>query len=81
MDFVVYILFSKNHNTTYTGYTSDLISRFKSHNELSTKGHTTKFRPWEVIHVEFCTDKKSAMAREKYLKTGAGKDYIKSLTR
>lgn len=81
MDFVVYVLFSKNHNTIYTGYTSDLISRFKSHNELSTKGHTTKFRPWEVIHVEFYTDKKSAMAREKYLKTGAGRDYIKSLTR
>ena len=79
MDFVVYNLFSSTYNTTYTGYTSDLISRFKSHNELATKGHTIKFRPWEVLHVEFYPDKKSAMIREKYLKTGAGRDFIKTL--
>ncbi|MFD2600960.1 GIY-YIG nuclease family protein [Flavobacterium suzhouense] len=79
MEFVVYILFSEKHNTTYTGYTSDLISRFKSHNELATKGHTIKFRPWVVIHLEVYHDKKSAMNREKYLKTGAGRDFIKTL--
>ncbi|MEO0508146.1 MAG: hypothetical protein AAF090_18465 [Bacteroidota bacterium] len=32
--------------------TSNLIARFKSHNELGTKGWTIKFRPWEVIHLE-----------------------------
>ncbi|MFP9112572.1 GIY-YIG nuclease family protein [Flavobacterium sp. RHBU_3] len=79
MDFVVYILYSEKHCKTYVGYTSDLISRFKSHNQLSTKGYTIKYRPWKVIHIEFYPDKKSAMAREKYLKTGAGRDYIKTL--
>jgi len=79
MEFVVYILFSRSHNTTYTGFTSDLISRFKSHNEISKKGYTTRYRPWEVIHLEFFTDKKSAMNREKYLKTGSGRDFIKTL--
>jgi putative endonuclease len=79
MEFVVYILFSEKYNTTYTGYTSDLISRFKSHNELATKGHTIKFRPWIVLHVEFYTDKKTAMTREKYLKSGVGRDFIKTM--
>jgi putative endonuclease len=79
MEFVVYILFSEKYNTTYTGYTSDLISRFKSHNELATKGHTIKFRPWIVLHVEFYADKKSAMTREKYLKSGVGRNFIKMM--
>jgi len=79
MEFVVYILFSPGHNTTYTGFTSNLITRFKFHNELSKKGHTLKFRPWVVLHVEFYADRKSAMSREKYLKTGVGREFIKTL--
>lgn len=44
-EFVVYILFSENFNQHYTGYTSNIIERFKSHNHLATKGHTIKYRP------------------------------------
>ena len=76
-EFVVYILYSKKHNKYYTGYTSDLIDRFKSHNQLATKGFTSKYRPWTVIHVEFFYSKTDAMKREKYLKTGVGREWIK----
>ncbi|MBQ4822524.1 GIY-YIG nuclease family protein [Aquimarina sp. MMG016] len=31
-EFIVYILYSEKHNKHYTGYTSDLITRFRSHN-------------------------------------------------
>ena len=78
-EFVVYILFSKKYNKNYTGYTTNLIERFKSHNQLETKGYTLKFRPWEVIHVEFFNSKSEAMKREKYLKTGIGREFIKNL--
>lgn len=78
-NFVVYILFSEKYSKTYVGYTSNLIERFKSHNYLSKDGYTRKFRPWSVIHVEFFEDKKEALAREKYLKTGKGREYIKGL--
>ena len=44
-EFVVYILYSEKFNKTYTGFTSNLIERFKSHNLLETKGYTLKFRP------------------------------------
>ncbi|AXB55199.1 GIY-YIG nuclease family protein [Flavobacterium fluviale] len=78
-EFVVYILYSERFNKNYTGFTSNLIERFKSHNDLGTKGYTLKFRPWKVIHVEFFTFKSDAMKREKYLKTGAGREFIKDL--
>ncbi|WP_026704105.1 GIY-YIG nuclease family protein [Flavobacterium soli] len=78
-EFVVYILYSEKHNTTYVGFTYDLISRFKSHNELATKGHTIKFRPWKVIHITFFNSKTEAMQYEKYLKTGVGREFIKKI--
>ena len=78
-EFVIYILYSERFNKNYTGFTYNLIERFKSHNNLETKGYTLKFRPWKVIHVEFFTSKSDAMKREKYLKTGAGREFIKNL--
>ena len=47
-EFVVYILYSEKHKKNYTGFTSNLIERFKSHNSLDTKGYTLKFRPWDT---------------------------------
>jgi putative endonuclease len=78
-EFVVYVLYSKVHNRTYVGYTSNLIERFKSHNILSSKGFTVKYRPWIVIHVEFFKTKSEAMKREKYFKSGVGREYIKEI--
>jgi putative endonuclease len=71
-------LFSIKSNKTYTGFTSNLIERFKSHNYLDNKGFTSKFRPWKVIYVEFFYSKTQAMKREKYLKTGVGREFIKN---
>ena len=56
--------------------TSNLISRFKSHNELATKGWTIKFRPWEVIHEEVFSSKSEALKREKFLKSGRGRKWV-----
>jgi putative endonuclease len=78
-EFVVYILYSTKFNQNYTGFTSNLIERFKSHNLLATKGHTIRYRPWIVIHVEFFSSKKEAIKRENFLKTGIGRDFIKNL--
>jgi putative endonuclease len=71
MEYVVYILYSNKSNRNYTGFTSDLIARFKSHNELG-KDSTRLYRPWIVIHVEFYENKEEAMKREKYYKSGRG---------
>ena len=78
-EFVVYILFSEDYGKTYVGFTSNLIERFKSHNYLSKKGYTIKFRPWKVIYVEFFTTKSEALKREKLLKSGKGREFIKEI--
>ncbi len=79
MEFVVYILYSELHKKHYVGYTSDLEARFKSHNELATKGFTVKYRPWRLLYTESFKTKTEALQREKYLKSGVGREFIKAL--
>ncbi|MFB6343133.1 GIY-YIG nuclease family protein [Saccharicrinis sp. FJH62] len=81
MEFVVYVLFSPSFKKTYVGFTSDLISRFWSHNKYATKGYTKKFRPWIVVYIEFFHEKSKAMRREKYFKSGIGRNEIKVIIR
>jgi putative endonuclease len=76
--FVTYALFSAKHNKIYIGFTSDLISRFHSHNQFATKGFTKNFRPWIVVYVEFFNLKPQAIAREKQLKSSQGRIFIRS---
>ena len=75
-EFVVYVLYSKKFDKTYTGYTSNLIERFKSHNSLGKKGYTLKFRPWLVVLVEPFKTKHEARKREIFLKSGHGRAWV-----
>jgi putative endonuclease len=77
--FTVYVLFSPAHNKTYVGFTSNLAERLKSHNDLGHKGWTLRYRPWQLLYSETFTTKKAAMAREKALKSGQGRAFIKVL--
>ena len=77
--FTVYILYSHSFQKIYIGYTSNLSERFKSHNELGTKGWTIKYRPWIVLHTEEFETKGMAMKREKELKMANGRKWIWSL--
>ena len=47
MEFVTYVLFSEKHNIHYTGFTSNLVARFYSHNITSNKGFTKKIQTLE----------------------------------
>ncbi len=75
--FTVYALHSKNFNKIYIGYSSNLNARFISHNKLSKKGWTVKFRPWEILYTEEFESKSEAMKREKQLKTAKGREFIR----
>jgi putative endonuclease len=79
MNYFVYILYSEKYKKHYVGFTSDLENRIKSHNELATKGYTIKYRPWILIHSEEYENKKMAMHREKFLKSGKGREFIKKI--
>lgn len=77
--YTVYVLHSRKFDKIYIGYTSDLESRIKSHNELATKGWTVKYRPWEVVYTEEYESKSEAMGREKELKSHRGRDFIRTM--
>jgi putative endonuclease len=72
-----YILHSKKDNRWYTGCTDYLRKRFKEHNQglvFSTKGRG----PFTIIYYEACLNKIDAFARERFLKSGMGKRYLKN---
>ena len=77
-EFVVYVLYSKDHDKIYIGYSSDLINRIQSHNQFGTKGYIRRFRPWVVIYIEFHSDKATAMKREQSLKSARGRVFIRT---
>ncbi len=72
-----YVLQSLVDNKFYTGYTSDLESRLKMHNNGLVKS-TKNRRPLKLIYFEACLTQQDALHREKYLKTTYGKRYIKN---
>ncbi|MEI8343483.1 MAG: GIY-YIG nuclease family protein [Candidatus Moraniibacteriota bacterium] len=75
--FYVYVLQSIKDKLFYTGYTCDLKRRLEEHNNgenFSTKSR----RPFKIVYYEASHDEKDAKAREKYLKSGMGKRYIKN---
>ena len=77
MFYYIYLLQSQKDNKWYTGCTDDLQKRFKQHNNNGV--FSTKNRgPFKLIYYEACLNKKDAFTREKYLKTGMGKRYLKN---
>jgi putative endonuclease len=75
--YYTYLLQSLKSNKWYTGYTSNLRERFNQHQ--NNKSTYTKGRgPFRLIYYEACLDEFEAKAREKYLKTGMGRRYLKN---
>ncbi|OGM92343.1 excinuclease ABC subunit C [Candidatus Wolfebacteria bacterium RIFCSPHIGHO2_01_FULL_48_22] len=72
-----YLLQSDKDKKWYTGCSDDLRKRFSEHNNgmvASTRGRG----PFTLLYYEVCLTKGDAFAREKYLKTGMGKRYLKN---
>lgn len=74
--FYTYVLLSEIDNQLYIGWTLDLNKRLSSHNQGDVPA--TKYRlPMKLIYYEACLFKELAIAREKQLKTGFGRAYLK----
>jgi putative endonuclease len=72
----VYVIRSLNDGRFYVGMTSDVENRLSEHNSGKTKS-TKAFAPWALVFVETFPGRTEARKREKYLKGGSGKEYIK----
>src|SRR3954467_2087248 len=72
----VYVIESLFNQTWYTGIAIDAVARLKEYNSGKnrfTKGH----RPWKIIYTEVQIDWMNARLREKYLKSAAGKNWLR----
>lgn len=77
MMYYVYVIQSKKDGKWYTGSTNDLRRRFNEH--IFGKVSSTKNRgPFLLIYYEACLNEQDAKYRERYLKSGMGKRYLKN---
>ena len=76
--FIVYILHSEKHDRTYVGFTNNLERRLREHNSGHSKS-TKAYKPWIVIYQEEVDTRLKAREREKFLKSGIGRDFIKTI--
>jgi putative endonuclease len=58
--------------------TKDLAKRLKEHNSGKTKSNKA-FIPWEIIYTEEFNSQEEALKREKYLKSGSGREFLKTV--
>lgn len=74
----VYVLENQNDKSWYVGQTDDLKRRVSQHNS-GNGGRTTRIKNgmWKLIYAEAYTDKRDALGREKFLKGGSGRRYLK----
>ena len=75
--YYTYIIKSTKDGKMYTGCTNNLRKRVAEHN--SNQVRSTEGRgPFQIFYYEACLEQGDAFAREKYLKSGMGKRYIKN---
>ena len=73
----IYVIQNEKNKKWYTGYTADLRKRLNENNS-NMHGFTKNKEPWKFIYCEAGLDEQDARSREKYLKSGMGKRYLKN---
>lgn len=64
----------------YKGFTKDLKKRIAQHNAPDGfKSYTSKRGPWKLVYVEEFPTELEAKSREKFLKSGKGRDFLKEM--
>ncbi|AFH48877.1 Excinuclease ABC C subunit domain protein [Ignavibacterium album JCM 16511] len=74
----VYALRSKIKNFIYVGMTANIDDRMRRHN-TGYERTTRSYRPFELIYLEEFENRQEARVKEKYLKSGVGKELLKRL--
>ena len=71
---VVYII-STHYGTYYTGITNNLLRRWKEHNQ-GKSSYLRRFKPKEVVYIEFYNDRSVAAFNERRVKRMGAKRFI-----
>jgi len=75
MFYYVYILRSLATQKIYIGFTRNLKNRFTTHNK-GLSDYTSRQSPWRLIYAEAYINKEDALKREKFLKSGRGRETL-----
>jgi putative endonuclease len=76
-----YVIGSQTCGNVYIGHTQDLKKRLSEHNDpecLSSKFTKRIPGPWELVYSEAYQTRSEAFRRERWLKTGRGRQFLKS---
>ena len=73
-----YAIRSVKDGWLYIGMASDVERRVKDHNAGYNRS-TKSRRPFELVYVEQCGSRVDARAREKSLKSGIGREFLKKV--
>ncbi len=76
----VYAIKSLTRNYIYVGMTNELKRRLGEHNNGENKS-TKAYKPFVLMFSENFSDRITAREKEKFLKSGIGKEFLKSLIR
>jgi putative endonuclease len=74
--YYVYVLKSISSGRLYKGFCSNLERRLLEHNAGKTKS-IKAFAPWKIVYFEEFNSLDEAISRERYLKTSAGRRFLK----
>lgn len=79
MNYIVYSIYNSKHNKIYIGQTKNIEDRLDMHNrKLFSNSYTSRFDgEWNLIYQESLNDRKTALLREKQLKSYRGRQFIK----
>ena len=76
--YTVYVLRSTSNGKLYIGQTGNLPKRLSEH-QTDTARYTRGRGPWQLILTEQYPTRALAMRREKFLKSGQGREELKGL--
>jgi putative endonuclease len=74
--FTVYVLVSQHNGKLYIGQTENLPRRLSEH-QAGTARYTRGRGPWELVLTEDYPSRATAVRRERSLKTGQGRRFIR----
>jgi putative endonuclease len=75
--FYVYVLRSESDSGFYIGFSTNLRVRFRQHQ--AGESFATSYRgPWKLIYYEAYLNQEDALGREKYLKSGSGRRFLRT---
>ncbi len=76
--YYTYVLRSRDFGKHYVGHCENLVGRIQEHNSGKTRS-IKPYIPYDLIYFEEFEERADAIRREKYFKSGSGREYLNKL--